>query len=499
MLFLLFDVGYANLFHSRLCSFTATQATQIYSTIYFCNHTVYNECEQEHSKGGAFLKVFLAVFICKVLYFIGKRVGKGSSLPGKVALRLFPDVLGRLRLPDTIIAVTGSNGKTTTTELIVHVLMASGKSVGWNFEGSNQTEGIATLLLRISSFSGKVKRDAIVMECDERYARWIFKMVRPTVLLVTNLCRDQLTRNGHPEFVEDCLYEACKNIYPCTLVLNSDDPYVSALATGQGGKRTIWFGVSPDNITPPRMGMYDDGAFCPVCKGRMTYEYRIAGHYGSYNCTSCGLKRSEPDVEVTMLGTQGDGSLVFDGSLALKVKQPGITSAYNFCAAVAVAGAVGVSVSDSVKALDDYELKGGRVLSLPVGGSDSLLLLSKHENSFAYDCSLSWITSQKKPCIVIVLVDTISRKYYTSETSWLWDIDFDLLADENIKSIILAGRYVNELAARFAMSAVDQSKLSYVADLSGLYACVEKDSSGSIYAVTCFSDKAKLLKALSTK
>ena len=153
-------------------------------------------------------------------------------------------------------------------------------------------------------------------------------------------------------------------------------------------------------------------------------------------------------------------------------------------------------MQDSAKALDNYELKGGRVISLPVGDGDSLLLLSKHENSFAYDCSLSWIVQQKKPCTVIILVDAISRKYYTSETSWLWDINFDLLADENIKSVILAGRYVNELAARFSMSAVNQTKIAYVADLSGLRACVDENNNGSVYAVTCFSDKVKLLNAL---
>ena len=469
------------------------------------------------------MKVFFAVFICRILYFIGKRLGRGSSLPGKVVLKVFPGVLRQLRLPEIVIAVTGSNGKTTTTELIADALSDSGMSVGWNHEGSNQTEGIATLLLRISSFGGKVKRDAIVMECDERYARFIFENVRPSVLLVTNLCRDQLTRNGHPEFIGDCIRAAIGVLgagvgagsgaggtagVGMRLVLNADDPYVAALAETRGewtpgcasttegvrdGADVLWFGVSAESGTTERVRMYDDGAFCPVCKARMIYSYRIAGHYGAYSCAACGLQRVQPEVEAVMRWE--DSVLSFGDGLGLKVSHPSLTNAYNYCAAVAVAKAVGIDVDDSVRALDGYEIIGGRVTALSVDGRGGLLLLSKHENSFAYDCSLSWIVTQKKPCTVIILVDAISRKYYTSETSWFWDIDFDLLADENVKNVVLAGRYVNELATRFALSAVDESKIVYVPVLDDLKRYVKENTVGDIYALTCFSDKWKLLKA----
>jgi len=237
--------------------------------------------------------------------------------------------------------------------------------------------------------------------------------------------------------------------------------------------------------------MYDDTAFCPVCKERMAYAYRIAGHYGSYSCAACGLVRSEPQVEAAI----GEGgSLVFGDGVKMNMKFPGVTSAYNFCAAVATAKASGVAVSDSVRALDGYELTGGRTLRLALNGREGLLLVAKHENSFAYDRSLSWIVERQKSCTVLVLVDAISRKYYTSETSWLWDIDFDILADENVKNIVLAGRYVSELAARFAATATDQTKIGYVDVLSGLRDYIEKNTAGDLYAVTCFSDKAKLLK-----
>ena len=206
------------------------------------------------------MRLIIAITICKLLYFIGKRVGRGSSLPGQIALRICPGILGRLKLPETIIAVTGSNGKTSTTEMIAHALEASGIRIGWNYEGANQIEGAATLLLRLSTFNGAVNRDALVLECDERYTKMIFKAVRPSILVVTNLCRDQLTRNGHHEYIFDCICAAIGEIPDTTLVLNADDPYVSALAAA-GVNKVLWFGLCGDDSVSAYPGMYDDGAF----------------------------------------------------------------------------------------------------------------------------------------------------------------------------------------------------------------------------------------------
>ena len=144
------------------------------------------------------MRKFLAIVACKVLRFVGKLVGKGSSLPGKYALKICPDVLRRVKLPEHIIAVTGSNGKTSTVEMIAAILRAGGKTVVYNEEGSNQVEGVTTLVLSHASLSGKVKADVLLIESDERYAAHSFKFFHPTEFVITNLYRDQLTRNAHP-------------------------------------------------------------------------------------------------------------------------------------------------------------------------------------------------------------------------------------------------------------------------------------------------------------
>ena len=152
--------------------------------------------------------MFLAILVCKLGRFLGKCIGKGSSMPGKAALKLCPDILRRVQLPSRIIAVTGSNGKTSTVEMIAAILRASGQTVVYNEEGSNQIEGVTTLVLTHATFGGRVKADVLLIESDERYAAHSFQFFHPTHFVITNLYRDQLTRNGHPEWVYDAILPA---------------------------------------------------------------------------------------------------------------------------------------------------------------------------------------------------------------------------------------------------------------------------------------------------
>ena len=116
------------------------------------------------------MRKFLAILVCKLGRAVGKLVGKGSSMPGKFALKICPDILARVQLPSHIIAVTGSNGKTSTVEMIAAILRAGGKTVVYNEEGSNQIEGVTTLVLTHASLTGRVRADVLLIESDERYA-----------------------------------------------------------------------------------------------------------------------------------------------------------------------------------------------------------------------------------------------------------------------------------------------------------------------------------------
>ena len=143
-------------------------------------------------------------------------------MPGQIALKIDPNILSKIKLPKYVIAVTGSNGKTSTVEMIKEVLENSGLSVAYNSEGSNQIEGVTTFILSNSTLGGKVKTDVVLLESDERYARHTFKHFIPTHYVITNLYRDQMTRNGHPEWmfniIKNSIHDGTK------VILNADDP-----------------------------------------------------------------------------------------------------------------------------------------------------------------------------------------------------------------------------------------------------------------------------------
>jgi len=435
------------------------------------------------------MKMLLAIIVCKVLRFVGKLLGKGSSLPGKFALKICPDVLRRVKLPDYIIAVTGSNGKTSTVEMIAAILRQSGKSVVYNEEGSNQIEGVTTLILNNCSLSGKMRCDVLLLESDERYAKFSFKWFHPTHFVITNLYRDQLTRNGHPEWVYDAILPAIHD--DTTLVLNADDPLVSCFARDH--EKVKWFGLEKCSIsTAEPRGVYDDSARCPACKGRMVYDHYHYHHIGSYRCESCGHRRHAPDFAVTGLDLQG-GHLTIDGETKIDLAFRSIYNVYNILAAWSVCSLAGVDGETMRRVINNYILKNGRMVQFRLGAHKGTLLTSKHENSVAYDTNLDYIRSLGGRCSVIVLVDSISRKYFTGETSWLWDIDFEQLNCNSVKKVVLCGKYVHDLALRFDYTGIPAEKISCYDTAAQAAQALKVDGDEDIYVVTCFSDRDKLL------
>ncbi len=435
------------------------------------------------------MRMFLAVLVCRFIHFMGGLFGRGSSLPGLVALKIYPSVLAHVKFPPAVVAVTGSNGKTSTVEMTAHVLKSVGKKVIYNREGSNQIAGAASLILSSCTLTGKVKGDVVLLETDERYAKHIFKYFSPTHYVITNLLRDQLTRNGHPEWVYDSILPSIPR--GTTLVLNADDPLVSCFA--DAADKTVWFGMDRQPFsTEEHIGVYDDGKYCPKCKAPMEYEYYHFNHIGSYRCTGCGHKKAATDFTVTAADLE-KAEIVINGEYNIKLAFSGIYNIYNILACFAVCSLIGVSGGDVAQNIGSYVLTNGRIQRYRLGVNEGMFLISKHENSVSYDSSLKYIAQSGADCAVIVIVDSVSRRYETGETSWLWDIDFELLNCDSVKRIYLSGKHAEELAVRLSFTDIPADRITVIPDIEKMTEAAGAEKYGMLYTVTCFSDKDKFL------
>lgn len=352
------------------------------------------------------------------------------------------------------------------------------------------TEGVTTMILNACSLNGECKKDVLIIESDERYLRHTLKHFRPKYLVVLNLYRDQLGRNGHPELIYDIIKEAIAD--DIHLVLNADDPLVASY--GFNRDNVTYFGMNKNDFsTEEFVGAANDGAFCPVCKEPMAYDFYHYNHIGSYKCQACGYKRMSPQYTVTNLDL-ANKQLTINNKHKITMDLSSVFTAYNLLAAFAVAKLVGVKEEKIIEPLNEYVLQNGRVQKYDINGKPCTILMAKHENTVSYNQNLLHIVRENIPSTVVLILDDVSRRYFTVETSWLWDIDFDLLKNDSVKKIIIGGRYVHDYTTRLEFAGIDMKKVVGFEDLDDMMKEVkEKPKGDMIYLVTCFLDKTKFI------
>ena len=306
-----------------------------------------------------------------------------------------------------------------------------------------------------------------------------------------------MTRNGHPEFIKSIISQAVYD--DMTLILNADDPLVSSFGKDREG--TIYFGADKlPTDKPVNEGIYDDGKYCPICKKPMVYEYYHYNHIGKFRCTSCGFARHDTDHTLTSSKEEdGKASITIDGKYEIPVFFTGIYHCYNILAAFTAAVTAGIAPEKAAESLGGYILRSGRISDFTLGKLDGRLLLSKHENSVSYDRSIDVVVSDNRRKSVMFIVDAISRKYYTSDSSWLWDINFEKLKQTNIDKIILAGQYCDDLAVRFELAGIDEDKIEMFEFVNDAADYCSHNLDSFLYVITCFSDKEKILSIVTRR
>ncbi len=417
--------------------------------------------------------------------------GGGTTLPGRVLLKLDPDAIDKLgaslRNGSTVISAT--NGKTTTAAMLAAILRAAGREPVHNRAGSNMTWGVATALL-------EQRGDEGLFEVDEAWLPEVAERLRPKTILLANLFRDQLDRYGETEALADAWVEMAGALADSTsFVLNADDPLIADIGR-HTGPSTTYFGIDDDGRAVTELQHASEAKQCRVCGEPLLYERAFVGHLGHYSCPACGLARPEPDLsatEVKLLGMDGLKATIetATGSHSLDLPLPGLYNLYNALAAIATAQAIGIPPGDSVAALSRMKAVFGRAERIRIGPSELSILLIK--NPAGANEVLRTLELEEGPLTLwFALNDNIADG---RDISWVWDADFELLSG-HVGNVVCSGTRAAEMALRLKYAGWPEQDLTVVRDIDRSLEVVLEDGPERVFALPTYTALLELRELL---
>lgn len=433
----------------------------------------------------------ITILICKTGIFILNFLGKGTSFPGSLALKLKKNILTDFKIPERTICITGTTGKTSISGTLTSMLENLGYKVANNSKGSNLKPGVVSCLIKNSTITGKIKADVLILEIDERYIKKVFPELKPNYFIINNLSRDQLARNGHHEIVWD---EINSQIDPhMNLILNADDPLISSFALNKKNKVT-YFGIKKtSNSYKEQIGNTLDQLYCPVCHSKLKFSYFHYGNLGNYSCPKCEFKRPIPNYEAEVISD--NKFLVEDNEI--KVGSSALYVIYNTLASYSCLRSMGINKNELVKSLDNIKLKVKRMDEFKLNGNLGVLLLSKNETPISYNSSIDYIIKQNSKKTVVMGFNRLSGRYDLKDFSWMYDIHFEQLnADKNIQRIICVGPFAEQIVTRLKYASIDLNIVKIVKDTDSLLSFLKENSVGDIYCMLYFDVEKALKKQL---
>lgn len=385
---------------------------------------------------------YLSVAVGKSVRWGLKRFNRtATALPGNIALKIEPDLLKIIRnMCKKVVVVTGTNGKTTTTNLIYHILKEDNENILSNLRGANMPQGIASTI--IENF--KSEYDWGIFEVDEGSFQRIVSDLEPDYVIVTNFFRDQLDRYGEIENTVSMVCDALKPLNT-TLILNADDPLVSQLA--QLNKNNIFYGVKKNEFSSKDKTVVET-QLCPVCDSYMDYEYFNYGQLGSYHCKECGFENPDYDYYSTNIHYNQEYSFDMVGKEIFRdinFKYEGIYNIYNVCAAFAFCSEVGTDPNNILDRIKNFDYKLGRMEEFKF--SDKLVKVALVKNPIGLTEVINSIYYDKrKKSILFILNDNPADGM---DVSWIWDACMDKIHGiENLKTVSCSGKRAEDIALR---------------------------------------------------
>lgn len=425
----------------------------------------------------------LVLTFCKILSSLIRIFKKNSgNVVGKIAKKLNKDIIKYFKIDCPVIAITATNGKTTTNNVISFIIKKSGKKAVSNTEGNNMETGIITTLLKNSTITGKVKADFVTLEVDESYVPIVFKKIRLDTLIILDFFRDQLDRNGEEETLILKINEFLKT-YNGNLILNNDDPNVARLGKANpNNKNVYYYSVDKYEFATEQEKEVGEGKFCPFDKTRLEYEYYQYSHIGKFKCPTCGYGDNEIFLQVKNVDVK-EGT--FEVSTEYRTLANSIYTIYNYAAALAFSKLYDL---DAKEALRTFKLDNGRCEEVTVNGCETLINLAK--NPTGANVSLRILNEDEdEKELLFVLNDNVADGF---DVSWIWDINFNV---NNVTRIITSGQRAYDIAIRIKTSGFDENKIEAYLDLDEAVKALYK-TKGKKYVIANYTALQPTRKAI---
>jgi UDP-N-acetylmuramyl tripeptide synthase len=395
---------------------------------------------------------------------LSRRLGRGGGtvIAGHLVPRIAPYALRDVTrsLANGSIVVSGTNGKTTTTRLLSHILRGAGMRPIHNRAGANLLSGLFTAVAQGTDWQARPQGDIGLFEVDEATVPRALEHIEPRVLLLHNIFRDQLDRYGEVHFVAHLWREAVQHLPPtATVVVNADDPLVAELPSSST------YGIADPAVGTPALPHAADARLCPRCGAALRYELVFYSHLGHYKCTRCDFVRPTPQVcatNIELLGDAGSDLTIAtpDGVIRARLLLPGLYNVYNALSAVGVCTALGVRRDIIARGLETFTAAFGRLERIQV--EDRQLFLALVKNPVGFTEVLRTILNREGRRTLLIAINDLFAD--GTDVSWLWDVEFERLLDR-VNVAVCTGLRAEDLAVRLKYAGVEPERIRVEGDL----------------------------------
>lgn len=408
------------------------------------------------------IRFYATLWLIKLMMKLMKLVGrKATYLPGKFAYKLCPDFIKYVGLPKKNIAITGTNGKTTTANMVSDFLKNQNISYMHNNYGSNTVEGIIASFINFSDLKGNIDKEFGIIEVDERSSYRVYQYFTPDWLVVTNLFRDSSKRNAHAEYIFNIIEDALPD--ETKLILNSDDIISSRLKEKTNTIKKFFSINLLDDEEEIRDSRIKDIENCPICNHRLKPIFIRYNHIGRYICENCRFENYKPDYLISS-GNLRDREIYLnydEKKYKFNLQSSNIVDAYNFLAAISVLSENGFSMEELEEKFKGVEVVKSRYDDYKIGNIRLVYMMAKAINPISASRTFDYIRKQKGKMAVIFGNSKHELGYMNSEnTAWLYDLDFKyLLETDTIVQYITCGKRYKDQEVALLLSGIPKEKI----------------------------------------